>query len=99
MTQTMGEKHRAAAEKFLTALGTPVESKKGYIRWAAKGREVLALLREFHFSDHPDLAAISDTSLFEDYIQDRIADELADWDVAVPMRQTGNTKPFAGAEA
>lgn len=94
--EATGGKHRAAAEKFLAALGQPAETGKGFIRWSAHGRDVLGLLRDFRFVDHPDLSVISDTSLFEDYVQDRVADELSDWDIVLPMRQTGDAIPFAG---
>jgi hypothetical protein len=53
---------------------------------------------EFQFVDHPDLSAISDTSLLSDYIQDRVTDELAKWDVVIPMRQSGDSSPFAGQQ-
>jgi hypothetical protein len=91
-----GDRHVAAVTRFLSALGGPLEAGKGFLRWRAPGRDVLALLRSFRFVDHPDLSVISDTSLFEDYVQDRIADELSDWDIVLPMRQTGDKSPFAG---
>lgn len=93
---TVGDHQREAVEKFLTALGNPDERPKGFIRWSAGGRDVLSLLREFRFVDHPDLSVISDTSLFEDYVQDRVTDELAEWDVVLPTRQSGDPVLFAG---
>lgn len=93
---SVGKKHRDAVEQFLIALGSPTEVNKSYIRWAADGRDILGLMLEFQFVDHPDLSAISDTSLLADYIQDRITDELAKWDVVIPMRQSGDSSPFAG---
>ncbi len=92
----IGKAHRKAVEQFLIALGSPAEIQKGYIRWAADGRDVLGLMREFKFVDHPDLSVISDTSLLGDYVQDRVTDELAKWDVVLPMRQSGDPIPFAG---
>lgn len=92
----IGKAHRKAVEQFLIALGSPAEIQKGYIRWAANGRDVLGLMREFQFVDHPDLSVISDTSLLGDYVQDRVTDELAKWDVVLPMRQSGDPIPFAG---
>ncbi|WP_077045959.1 Z1 domain-containing protein [Pseudomonas sp. KK4] len=92
----IGRAHRNAVEEFLTALGNPTEMHKGYIRWAASGRDVLDIMREFRFVDHPDLSVISDTSLLGDYIQDRITDELEKWDVVLPMRQSGDSISFAG---
>lgn len=91
-----GIKHREAAEVFLTRLGAPDEIDKGYIRWFAKGRAVLGLLEQFRFVDHADLAVISEHSLFHDYVEDRVNDELSDWDVVLPMRQTGDMQLFAG---
>lgn len=94
----IGNNQRNAADKFLSALGDPTENGKGFIRWSASGRDVLKLLREFRFVDHPDLSVISDTSLFEDYVQDRVTDELAEWDVVLPMRQSGDSVQFAGQD-
>ncbi len=91
-----GKEHREAVEDFLVALGDPDETGKGFVRWSAKGRDVLRLLRKFRFADHADLSVISETSLFEDYVQDRVTDELADWDIVLPMRQTGVATLFAG---
>lgn len=91
----IGSAHRSAVEQFLIALKSPTVH-KGYIRWAARGHEVLGLIRKFQFVDHPDLSVISETSLLGDYVQDRVTDELADWDVILPMRQSGESTPFAG---
>jgi hypothetical protein len=92
----IGKAHRNSVEQFLIALGSPTETHKGYIRWAASGRDVIGLMREFQFVDHPDLSVISDTSLLGDYVQDRVTDELEKWDVVLPMRQSGDSIPFAG---
>lgn len=92
----IGNAHSSAVEKFLSALGTPAEIQKGFIRWAAGGRDVLDLMRQFQFVDHPDLSVISDTSLFGDYVKDRVTDELDKWDVVLPMRQSGESISFAG---
>ncbi len=94
--QVFSSNQRNAAEQFLSALGDHIEKGKGFLRWSAGGRDVLNLLREFRFVDHPDLSVISDTSLFGDYVQDRVADELAEWDVVLPMRQSGESIKFAG---
>lgn len=93
--QAIGSQNRSEVTNFLLALGNPIEKEKGYIRWSATGQDVLALLRRFRFSEHPDLSVISDTSLFEDYIGDRLNDELKTWDVVLPMRQSGDLIKFA----
>lgn len=90
--------HRELAEKFLSALGDPKEKGKGFIRWAASGRDVLNLIRGFRFVDHQELSKIADTSLFEDYVQDRVTDELSEWDVVLPMRLSGEQRTFAGQD-
>lgn len=87
-----------AVEHFLSGIGDPLQVDKGHIKWRAGGREVLELIRNFKFVDHTDLAPISESSLFADYVQDRIGDELREWDVILPMRQTGDFKMFAGQE-
>ncbi|MGR6533772.1 Z1 domain-containing protein [Brevundimonas sp. RM1] len=91
-----GVQHRQAVEEFLKALGEPKDRSKGYMSWTAKGRQVLALVDRFRFVDHTDLAAISDHSLFHDYVEDRLADELSEWDVVLPMRQSGDQEAFGG---
>lgn len=82
--------------ELLERLGTPVEVAPSYIAWRAKGKDVLELVGKFNFGPHVDLAKISETSLFQDYVQDRISDEMSEWDIALPMKQSGNTTPFAG---
>jgi hypothetical protein len=89
--------NRAALEGFLAALGNPTVTEPGYFLWRGVGvSKIEALLRSFRFGNHGDLAPISDRSLFQDYIGDRSGDELATWDVAIPMRKTGSAEPFAG---
>lgn len=80
---------------FLKRLGAPTQVAPSYIAWTANGRDVLELIAKFNFGPHADLAKISDGSLFEDYVKDRIADEMSDWDVALPMKQSGKATPFA----
>ena len=71
----------------------------GYILWRnAEGRKILDLLRKFRFGDHADLAPISENSLFQDYLQDRVSDELSAWDIAIPMRKTGASSSIAGLD-
>lgn len=94
--ESIGTRNREAVEQFLTALGSPVETEKGFTRWSGSGREVLGLLRQFRFGDHTDLAAISENSLFYDYFEDRVTDELSEWDIVLPMRQSGDAHLFAG---
>src|SRR5690606_2231101 len=93
---TKGAENYAAVTEFLERLGEPVEVAPSYFAWRAKGRDVLDLIGKFNFGPHVDLAEISDSSLFEGYVQDRISDEMSEWDVAIPMKQTGDAKPFAG---
>ncbi|MEG3152460.1 Z1 domain-containing protein [Sphingomonas sp. ZT3P38] len=75
---------------MLVSLGAPTDVKPGYVIWEEVNvRKVVDLLRSFRFGQHQDLAPISDQSLFQDYLQDRAADELAEWDIAIPMKQSG----------
>jgi hypothetical protein len=54
---------------------------------ATDGWRVLDLIRKFHFPPaHGDLGRITaDTSLFADYVADRVSQELAEWDVILPL--------------
>jgi len=89
--------NRGAVETLLNKLGQPGKVEDGYLLWErVGGREVLDLLRKYQFADHPDLARIAEQSLFYDYVSDRVSDELSEWDVALPMRKTGASTPFAG---
>lgn len=82
--------------ELLERLGAPAEVAPSYIAWRATGRDVLELVGKFNFGPHVDLAKISETSLFQDYVQDRISDEMSEWDIALPMKQSGDATPFAG---
>ena len=95
---TKGAENFAAVTEFLERLGEPVEVAPSYFAWRAKGRDVLELIGKFNFGPHVDLAKISESSLFEDYVQDRISDEMSEWDIAIPMKQSGAAKPFAGQD-
>lgn len=96
-TASVAETNREAVAAFLAALGEPSATEPGYILWREVGvGKIEALLRDFRFGNHADLAPISDRSLFQDYLGDRSADELSHWDVAIPMRKTGAAEPFAG---
>lgn len=96
-TQKSAENY-ASVSSFLEQFGDPKKATKGYLFWNnVNGREVLNLIDRFNFGAHADLSKISDTSLFQDYIQDRISGEMSVWDVAIPMRQTdGKPLLFAG---
>lgn len=93
-----GAENFAAVTEFLERLGEPVEVAPAYVAWRAKGRDVLELIGKFNFGPHLDLAKISESSLFEDYVQDRISDEMSEWDIAIPMKQSGAAKRFAGQD-
>lgn len=94
--KAVGEDNRKTVETFLRDLGDPTKVEKGNIRWKAKGRDILKLIREFQFGQHPDLTTIAENSLFADYVQDRVSDELAVWDIVLPMRQADDPTPFGG---
>ncbi|MGY6550475.1 MAG: Z1 domain-containing protein [Erythrobacter sp.] len=61
----------------------------------ATGRQVLDLLSRFDFhANQPSLAKIDgEHSLFSDYVSERVRDELATWDVVIPLLD--GTKPAA----
>lgn len=87
--------NRGAIEGLLIKLGKPNRSEDGYFLWSqVSGRDILDLLRKCQFADHPDLARIAEQSLFYDYVSDRVADELSKWDVALPMRKSGERALF-----
>ena len=76
-------------KRFLSNLGEPSTafSTDQAIVWrGVPGLRVMSLLRGFTFpSAHADLGPISGgTSLFIDYVSDRVQDEMAQWEVAVP---------------
>lgn len=65
----------------------------------ADGRDVQQLLQAFDFpAAQPSLARIDGrSSLFGDYVAERISDELARWDVAIPLN-FGNRPATVDAE-
>lgn len=84
----------AAASSFVAALGprsTAKSTPQAEVWEAQPGRLVVALLKAFKFSPaHGDLGPISgDVSLFMDYFSDRLRDEMAEWDVAIPHPASG----------
>ena len=86
-------------DAMLRSLGAPTDVELGYAIWKeVSGRKIVDLLRVFRFGQHQDLAPISDQSLFQDYLQDRAGDELAEWDVAIPMRQSGAPTNIGGVD-
>nr|WP_284694209.1 Z1 domain-containing protein [Rhodoplanes serenus] len=84
--------------RFVSGLGEPSEAftTDQTIVWrGVPGLSVMALLRGFSFpSAHGDLGPIQGgTSLFMDYVSDRLSDEMALWDVAVPHPRGGDPFP------
>jgi Z1 domain len=93
----VGASNQNAMETFVVSLGKPESNESGYVMWrSVEARKVTELLRAFRFGDHADLAPISDQSLFQDYVQDRAADELSEWDIAIPMKKSGDSVSMAG---
>lgn len=82
------------AKRFLSGLGEPSDafSTNQAVVWrGVPGLRIMSLLKGFTFpSAHADLGPISGgTSLFMDYFSDRLQDEMAEWDVAVPHPSGG----------
>ncbi|RWB61863.1 MAG: endonuclease [Mesorhizobium sp.] len=76
-------------KRFLGDLGAPSSAfttSQAVVWRGVPGLRIMSLLRGFTFpSAHADLGPISGgTSLFMDYFSDRLHDEMAEWDVAVP---------------
>lgn len=93
------EKHLAALRGFFSELGPPApDDLVSFPFWKkVSGRRVAKLIQEFRFPEIVgSLAKITgNRSLVDDYISDRISDELAEWDIVVPGRKTegGPTLP------
>jgi len=101
--QAVNEANLGAVKAFVADLGAPSSNKStSQARvWEAKsGRSVMTLLKAFTFSPaHADLGPISgNVSLFMDYFADRVRDEMAEWDVAIPHPASGEAKPILGAD-
>lgn len=84
--------------RFVSGLGEPSEAftTDQTVVWrGVSGLSVMALLRGFTFpSAHGDLGPIQGgTSLFMDYVSDRLSNEMALWDVAVPHPRGGEPPP------
>lgn len=93
--QDVNESNLGAVRDFLADLGPRSEERssgQAEVWEAIAGRQVMSLLKAFKFpSTHPDLGPISgDVSLFMDYCADRLRDEMAEWDVAIPHPAKGD---------
>lgn len=94
---TVNADNLKAVQTFVGGLGAPSEktTDQAVIWEAASGRAVATLLKSFSFSPaHADLGPISgNVSLFMDYFSDRLRDEMAEWDVAIPHPSGGTPTP------
>ena len=87
--ESVNQNNRKYIEDFLSILDEPDEEENNKMLWKnIHGKYVLDLLKSFQFGlDHPHLSSINgETSLFQDYVQDRLSSELKNWDVAIPFR-------------
>lgn len=85
--------------QFINGLGSPIPPSRltqNYAMWDVEGVDVLALIKEFDFPDsHPDFGRIiSDASFVEDYISERLQNELESWDVVVPISGLSKEPPL-----
>ncbi len=90
--------NREVLMQFLSDLDPPrsLRREKHPVWERVGGRQVRELVSRFRFHQaHADLGLIgsTDTSLFLDYVGDRLHSELAEWDVVLLLRN-----PFAGSE-
>lgn len=94
----VNETNMDAARAFVATLGAPsseMSTAQAKVWGRQPGRPVMTLLKAFRFSPaHGDLGPISrEVSLFEDYFSDRLQDEMAEWDVAIPHPASGEPTP------
>lgn len=90
-------RNEQSAAAFLASLGQPEDVTGGLLWRDVPAGPVVDLLRAYECSPaQGDLSRISDTSLLVDYLSDRVRDELALWDVAVPQLRNGNPTVVAG---
>lgn len=96
-SQSVNADNLKSVQTFVGGLGAPSgKTTDQAIIWeAASGRAVMTLLKSFSFSPaHVDLGPISgNVSLFMDYFSDRLRDEMAEWDVAIPHPSGGTPTP------
>ena len=91
------ESHFERLREFFSGFGDPnTRQVPAYPFWArTDGRDVARLISEFKFPEivGPLAKIVGNVSLVDDYISDRVNDELSEWDVAVPgiMREGGLT--------
>lgn len=71
---------------FLGELGTGYSLEERTRIWReVDGRKIYRLISSFRFPAHEDLGTIENTSLFQDYVADRLDADLRLWDVALPL--------------
>lgn len=92
-------RNERAAAALISTLGPPEEVTGGLLWRDVPASSVMDLLRAYECSPvQTDLSRISDTSLLVDYLSDRVRDEFAVWDVAVPQLRTGEATHVAGMD-
>jgi hypothetical protein len=95
----VNKKNLVEVSGFLKTLGSPDNEISNVNAWRnIQGLEVLNLLSRFRFpEEHPHLGTISgNSSLFRDYVSDRIRGELAQWDVVIPGGSVKIEEPLFG---
>ena len=83
---SLNRRHQELIRAFMSELGEP-ELASGGLSWSAvSGGRVNTLVRSFSFPHFvPDMARVSSGhSLLDDYMADRVARELREWDVYAP---------------
>ncbi|WP_322965489.1 Z1 domain-containing protein [Sphingomonas fuzhouensis] len=90
-------RNERAAAALISTLGPPEEVTGGLLWRGVPAGPVMDMLRAYECSPvQTDLSRISDTSLLVDYLSDRVRDELAVWDVAIPQLRNGPATEVAG---
>ena len=89
--EAINARHRELLRDFMLCLGEPQAAGASLSWFHVPGAVVAALIRKFNFPPVvTDMAKISsDRSLLDDYIADRVSQELGIWDIYVPGPVSG----------
>ena len=92
--QSLNIKHRFLVASFLKQCGEPARTLKKNPYWEGiSGRSIAQLLQNFRF---PEIVTAlthinGDQSFLSDYLNDRVSNELLDWDITIAARQSSAT--------
>lgn len=96
--ESINNTNTALVTDFIKKLAAPDPKKDDpALTWySVDGDQIMSLLKKFRFSEaHSDLGLIStESSLFQDYVSDRLRRDLSSWNVVIPQVTKSKADPY-----